>query len=89
MLVRRAPENVPKPIPPCEDNLKSRSGKGPQDTQENANQMLFVLPCSVCRVITTAAGEGESNVGMQKTTMIYTHVLNRGPSGGRSLVDGL
>jgi len=24
-----------------------------------------------------------------KTTMIYTHVLNRGPSGVRSLVDGL
>ena len=25
----------------------------------------------------------------EKTTMIYTHVLNRGPSGVRSLMDGL
>ena len=24
-----------------------------------------------------------------KTTMIYTHVLNRGPAGVRSLLDGL
>jgi hypothetical protein len=28
-------------------------------------------------------------LGVQKTTMIDTHVLNRGPSGVRSPVDGL
>ena len=83
-------DRLRKSLQPCHYSRRNeilvRDGKGAKDRITMFPESLKTPLQDYLKIRTVQELLGHSDV---KTTMIYTHVLNRGPAGVRSPFDGL